>query len=754
MIDDSLLKTNFIGRDGFRWWLGQVAPFGNKGGQGDQNNGGGWGNRVKVRIIGYHPFSEEELSNEELPFAHVMLPTTAGTGAGGFATPHNVRPSDTVFGFFLDGDDAQQPVIIGALGRTSEVSQNIFTTPFRPYTGHTGRVEAPDGTSVPNETNETNTQSQKSPRMVDGRVIKDLNKQTRQSNRKLKKKNRKISKFWEETSYYNGLGAEVTLGNSCQDTGISGIISLVSNLVSAVTGPAAGFLNTALEITKTVSAVTANLNGIVGNMFSSVFKFVTPLIKTGLGNLFNTVFSTVFGTTLNTSIATLAGALAQGAFLAPIKFLQDSLFCGIGNVLNDIVSLIEDLLKDTINNAANFVACAGYQFVGSLINSISKKIQKFLGPALSGISALLGKGLDILDVVTNGIDAVAKVASIFDCNQSDEKCEGMTEKIVIGKGVVDYIENVNAILKNARISQKIGDIVVAIGDDINDRLEKKFNVKTEFPDCDTKIKFKSPKIRIFGGGTYSSGRGDGSNSNNGGGKAIPVMGEFVKDSDGKITGSIVGVKITDPGKGYKYPPFIEIDDPSGTGYGAFARAIIDPSTGILESIYMVSIGENYPTEGLKIDGTRVPTTVPGGDFILDDEFVSADDFDDLFGDQLNTVGIGSDTNIGISSIVIVNSGSGYSGNEILVDSDHNPLGFGNTFIGISTDSNGGIKEIIAVEFNENNVICRSGNTPVIIANSYPEIRIKSDTGSGALLRPSIGTLTTTNLPLVQIIDCI
>ena len=77
MIDESLLKSNFIGRDGFRWWIGQVAPG---EAQGDQANGGGWGNRCKVRILGYHPYSEAELSNEDLPWAQVLLPTTSGSG--------------------------------------------------------------------------------------------------------------------------------------------------------------------------------------------------------------------------------------------------------------------------------------------------------------------------------------------------------------------------------------------------------------------------------------------------------------------------------------------------------------------------------------------------------------------------------------------------------------------------------------------------------------------------------------------------
>ena len=51
MIGESLVQSNFIGRDGFKWWIGQVAP---EDSQGDQLNeiGDAWGNRVKVRIMG------------------------------------------------------------------------------------------------------------------------------------------------------------------------------------------------------------------------------------------------------------------------------------------------------------------------------------------------------------------------------------------------------------------------------------------------------------------------------------------------------------------------------------------------------------------------------------------------------------------------------------------------------------------------------------------------------------------------------
>ena len=119
MIDESLLKSNFIGRDGFRWWIGQIPPIAD---QSKQANGGGWGNRFKVRIMGYHPTNDKELSNEDLPWAQVLIPPTAGTGGGNKNASVMLSQGDVVFGFFLDGDNAQIPVIVGAFGRTSAVA--------------------------------------------------------------------------------------------------------------------------------------------------------------------------------------------------------------------------------------------------------------------------------------------------------------------------------------------------------------------------------------------------------------------------------------------------------------------------------------------------------------------------------------------------------------------------------------------------------------------------------------------------------
>ena len=69
MAEENLLgRSKFMGRDGFRWWIGQIAP---RKAQADQiNEGEGWAHRYKVRIMGYHPFTEDPVS-----YTHLTLPT-------------------------------------------------------------------------------------------------------------------------------------------------------------------------------------------------------------------------------------------------------------------------------------------------------------------------------------------------------------------------------------------------------------------------------------------------------------------------------------------------------------------------------------------------------------------------------------------------------------------------------------------------------------------------------------------------------
>ena len=148
MIEDSLLKSAVAGRDGFVWWMGRVA---HKKYWKDQNNAlalsGKLAQRVKVRIVGYHPW-DDSLPEAELPWAHVMMDPIAGSGQGMMGDTLALVGGETCIGFFMDGEEAQQPVVMGLLHRHAEVENAAEESTsadgglqgdgnkFKPFTGH------------------------------------------------------------------------------------------------------------------------------------------------------------------------------------------------------------------------------------------------------------------------------------------------------------------------------------------------------------------------------------------------------------------------------------------------------------------------------------------------------------------------------------------------------------------------------------------------------------------------------------------
>ncbi len=149
MLDQGLFKNHFVGRDGFVWWIGQIADENtwksNIPGYPAQTNEPtegesiGFGERYKVRIMGYHTAAPSQLSDDDLPWATVMYPVTAGGGSRGSSQSANLTQGLFVFGFFLDGDNAQQPVIMGCMGYNDyqEIKRNIPEAKFLPFSGYT-----------------------------------------------------------------------------------------------------------------------------------------------------------------------------------------------------------------------------------------------------------------------------------------------------------------------------------------------------------------------------------------------------------------------------------------------------------------------------------------------------------------------------------------------------------------------------------------------------------------------------------------
>ena len=160
----ALFNPGFLGGS-FLWWIGQIADDSTwrdnilPGKFADKNSVPGWGRRYKVRIIGLHDQEEETISSDQLPWAQVMYPITAGGGQTASSQTPNLRQGNFVFGFFLDGQDQQVPVIMGVLGNNAQTALANKTAMtggknFSPQSGNANTKEPKTGSKkekVPDE---------------------------------------------------------------------------------------------------------------------------------------------------------------------------------------------------------------------------------------------------------------------------------------------------------------------------------------------------------------------------------------------------------------------------------------------------------------------------------------------------------------------------------------------------------------------------------------------------------------------------
>ncbi|ADO97360.1 baseplate hub and tail lysozyme [Synechococcus phage S-SM2] len=153
LFDPGFLGTQFV------WWLGQVADDSEwrdnilPGKFEDANSIPGWGRRYKVRIMGIHDKEEESIPSDQLPWASVMYPITAGGGQTGASQTPMIRQGNMVFGFFMDGQDQQVPVIMGIMGHNAQtpMTNKIGTTEsnFGPTSGYAEGKRPATGNAKP-----------------------------------------------------------------------------------------------------------------------------------------------------------------------------------------------------------------------------------------------------------------------------------------------------------------------------------------------------------------------------------------------------------------------------------------------------------------------------------------------------------------------------------------------------------------------------------------------------------------------------
>ena len=718
MIENSLIQSNFIGRDGFRWWVGQVAP---EDAQGSQINGGGWGDRVKVRILGYHPEDDVELKNEELPWAHVLKSPEAGSGRAGRGKPPKISPGDTVLGFFLDGDNAQQPVILGVFSSSvpaaTKSKDKSYSQPFTPFTGYTSKVK-PNDNIAQSEAGDQNKLSSPTNRQVDAETAKKIEEATGQ-----------VTK-----SASSIVGMTITAGDANgARAAVNKINGEVSNAVKNFKSATPMMKNKILsDASKSIASLST---GMSAGMISSTFSEMAPKMNQGLHKLYKDKYGEVLKETGNIALAKKAASLAQKAKVPSILNIENAIPCMMKNVTDKLEGNISNLLAPLLDNVQNFNDCIGDQFNAGIMNSIIGSIDESLAPLMGDVSDIFPSDIGgMLRDKADGLLGLSDALGGCDLPSASSIIGQKTNQWTLGKGpksiAVKSIEDLSGSLMSvANAAESLKEAAGGTGVLSNLLSGVNLNIpNVEIPPIAGAIgslagslgafDFMSPLVNTPG---YRSGLGDcftgtptncsgikvnvfGGDGEGAAGQAI--LGGLVGDSAAELTGSLIGVKMTSMGSGYTTPPFVEIVDNCNQGYGGLARAVIDydktsPTYGQVTDIYVVNGGENYPI---------IETN--------DDTYT-------------------------VDHVVVVNPGEGYKEEDIITDQQGNVY---TKFI----DSNGKLLNVIPPNPATNNVK---------EVTEFPVLSItgpngESTTGFGAILSAQLTPRPEYQGEIKQVIDCI
>ena len=480
MIENNLLKTNFIGKDGFRWWIGQVAP---EAAQGDQLNqiGNTWGCRMKVRIYGYHPADITELKDEDLPWAQVLLSSQGGSGKANRARSIRIAPGDTVMGFFLDGDDAQLPVILGIFANTGPyyASDEEYKSPFQPFTGYTSKIKPNNEFIAKNEGGDDSNKSQKSPRFLTKEIVEDLKEQQEKGKAQLEQlvdseelqnaaseasaelkqvidsgaiqtglkntaantkpiiENLKKNFSTVDTQAFKAIGQEIILGSGVQAAAANTkstnkIKGTLKNTLSEVKNavPQDKFKGLANGAKQIVSASKP----MIKDMVNTTFDELAPQLNGGLNKLYKDKFGEVMGKTGNLAVAKKAAQAAQVAMVGPVMALQNAMPCAVKKITDKLTGDVANLLAEFTNNVDNFTDCIGDQFIGALFNDMIKGINSELADVISGVANIFPSG-DIEGLLRNKAEGLLGIASVFDdCDIPTADLGSKTNKWILGAG--------------------------------------------------------------------------------------------------------------------------------------------------------------------------------------------------------------------------------------------------------------------------------------------------------------------------------
>lgn len=551
MIEQGLFKKYFVGRDGFYWWIGQIAPEkswrDNKTGIPNENNEKvpGFGERYKVRIMGHHTAVPSELSDDELPWATVMYPVTAGGGTGASSQTCNLRQGMFVFGFFMDGEDGQQPVIMGVVGTNSytAVMKNVPDAKFIPFTGLSpqngeqvatyARVASGSAGEVAPVAPEAEGEPQENDQVI--------NSPEGQATEIVDAASEVASEEKEED-------IPLPKPSECSEIPLAGLQLSMANSIKEIE-KLRGTLNDArLSATRGVS----DYEGMLLEKKAQMRTDITSALKWVFDEMIKKVEG--IGNEINRMIQGIAGPHENYAGEAGFVTTVDGFICAVKAIFKALTEYLMDLVDSIVDKVINVAKCFVENFIAAILAQIDNLLTQFINTvfdaAMEAINTVFDVGDQALSIATSIVSFVQDILSILDC-ESDPACEAYrADQWNILTGGQSDRESLDTILNKVKGFSDQFDQVFDFTNGITDVIENQFdfdldNIFDQL-DCDIGPLLCGPPSLVIFGGTGA------------GFKANPIISE---------SGSIIGIDVVSIGSGYGDGSYAKIVDACGNGNG-------------------------------------------------------------------------------------------------------------------------------------------------------------------------------------------
>ena len=417
MIEQGLFKNHFVGRDGFIWWIGQVVgenawKSNIKGFPVDNNEEmPGFAERYKVRIMGYHSCATVELGDEELPWATVMYPVTAGGGGRGSSQNANITQGTFVFGFFIDGDQAQQPVIMGCLGWNAyqkisgEIPQDCG---FIPFTGYTEKDLIP-----PNRILSSDAEQEELEQSGDSSPSKNQVDENASAN-----SSKNISDV--EMKADGQVKEALEIPSDCRKIPTAKMQQDIKNDLSRIKK----IKRAQTEYPFTIAFNKPDFDGQIENVKKALGEKLSSALKQPMNELEKNTIELVNDKVKDKIFDIFPNKRQQ--LKEEVEAINDAIACQFRSLADGLEGMLDKFLSDALDKIVNVPPCFIDNMLGNMLGQLAQGIENSLNDILGGLNSLLPSGSGISIPGGEVMGMIQDVLSFLDCEQ-DPACSDITE---------------------------------------------------------------------------------------------------------------------------------------------------------------------------------------------------------------------------------------------------------------------------------------------------------------------------------------